>query len=52
MLGGRHLHVADSIYVLALFKHHTGKYADARALFVRCQDTLAQVTRQREAGVG
>ena len=47
LLGGKHLHVADSIYVLALLKHHTGKYSDARALFVRCQETLAQTLDQR-----
>ena len=41
LLGHRHIAVGEALYVLGLFKYHTGKYSDARALFIRCHEVAS-----------
>lgn len=51
LLGPRHTHVAESLYVLGTYHFHTGKYSHAKQLFGRCTDQLLQILEPRHPWV-
>ena len=49
VLGPRHLHVANALHVLALYKHATGAYHDANVLLTHSREVVAGIVASPHA---
>ena len=43
VVGSKHIHLANSLYVLALYKQTLGAYFDANILYNHCDDILSEI---------
>jgi len=47
IVGSKHVHLANSLYVLALYKQTLGAYFDANILYNHCDDILSEILGSR-----